>query len=361
MSPLDSVLALVSTPPAVAAPVVVREKVPTAAAVGDLETATAQTVAKMCEYIDAGARDTVVRSWAEHAANMYGGAAGTPAALCWAVFWLVKHAVKYAHDEPRLFRLGEPGALDLLIAPAVLARMRKPKEDCDGFTMLICALLRALLIESYIVTVAADPADPSRWSHVFVMAKLDDGTFVPLDASHGAFPGWMVPAEHIFRWQAWQLNGRPADDVRMPRFTGLHGYTRPGSKMTRRGVGDCLIASQTEGICPDGSPYMGTLDSGGAAPTPKPPTSGTNWDSFLQNIISQGVGISKSILTPPAYQQVSRDPVTGALVSTTIRNQPTAAGAFTSLTGSGISPNTLLIGGIAVVAVLAFASMKGGR
>ena len=31
------------------------------------------------------------------------------------------------------------------------------------------------------------------------------------------------------------------------------------------GIGDCLIADQSMGVCPDGSPYLGTLDSGGAA------------------------------------------------------------------------------------------------
>lgn len=341
MSPLDSVLA--ATSPAVPAPVVIREKVPTAAAVGDLETATAQTVGKMCEYIEAGSRDPVVRSWATHAANMYGGAAQDPAALCWAVFWLAKHAVKYAHDEPRLFRLGEPGALDLLIAPAVLVRMRKPKEDCDGFTMLICAMLRALLVESYIVTVAADPADPSRWSHVFAMAKLPDGTLVPLDGSHGAFPGWMVPAEHIFRWQAWQLNGRPADDVRMPRFTGLHGYAKPGSKMMRRGVGDSSTLS---------FPYV---DPGIAPPAAAP---GFNWDQTIANLLNSGVGIAKSVLTPPTYQQTT-NPQTGQ-TSTTIYGT-SAVGSAASPLGLGISPNVLMVGGLVLVGLLVFSSMKGGR
>jgi len=394
MSPVDSVLA--ATSPAVAAPVVVREKVPTAAAVGDLETATAQTVAKMCEYIDAGSRDPVVRAWATQAANMYGGRAGPvdsgdsaaapivtggvprgtdppadPAALCWAVFWLVKHAVKYAHDEPRLFRLGEPGALDLLIAPAVLVRMRKPKEDCDGFTMLICAMLRALLVESYIVTVAADPKDPSRWSHVFAMAKLPDGTFVPLDCSHGGFPGWMVPAEHIFRWQAWQLNGRPADDVKMPRFSGLHGYTRPGSKIKRRGMGDCLNSQVNMGMCPDGSAYTGTLDTGGAAPTqplafpyvttpaPAPaPAPGYNWDATIAGLLGQGVGIAKSVLAPPTYQS-TYNPATGQ-TSTTIYGTSAVGSAALPL-GLGMSPNVLLIGGALLVGLLIFSSMKGGR
>jgi len=31
-----------------------------------------------------------------------------------------------------------------------------------------------------------------------------------------------------------------------------------------RGLGDCLIGQQSQGLCPDGSDYLGTLDSGGA-------------------------------------------------------------------------------------------------
>ena len=53
--------ALATSPRAAAPPTVVREKIPTAAAVGDLETATAQTVAKMCEYIDAGTVEGLVQ------------------------------------------------------------------------------------------------------------------------------------------------------------------------------------------------------------------------------------------------------------------------------------------------------------
>jgi hypothetical protein len=219
--------------------------------------------------------------------------------------------------------------------------MRKPKEDCDGFTMLICAMLRALLVESYIVTVAADPADPSRWSHVFVMAKLPDGTSIPLDCSHGAFPGWMVPAEHIFRWQAWHLNGRPADDVRMPRFSGLHGYTRPGAKMNRRGMGDDVTLSFPE-----------------VSNTPPAPAPGFNWDATIAGLLNSGVGIAKSVLTPPTYQQ-TYNPATGQS-STTIYGT-SAVGSAASPLGLGISPNVLLVGGLLVGGLLLFSMAKGGR
>lgn len=348
----EAALALATSPRAAAPPTVVREKIPTAAAVGDLETATAQTVAKMCEYIDAGTRDPIVRDWATRAVNCYAPGSTDIAALVWAVFWLVKHAVEYVHDEPRLARMGESGALDLLIAPAVLVRTRKPKEDCDGFTMLICSMLRVLGVECYIVTVAADPSDPSRWSHVFALAKLEDGSYMPVDGSHGAFPGWMVPAEHVFRWQAWGMDGGRADGVKMPRFRGLHGYSR-------RGMGDCVnFQVGPDGNCPDGSPYTGSLDSGGAAPV-KTSTPGFNWDATIASLLNQGVGIAKGILTPPTYQS-TYNPATGQ-TSTTIRGS-SAVGQAASPLGLGLSSNTLLIGGVVVVGLLIAVSMsKGGR
>ena len=361
----EAALAL-ATPPRVAVPNVVREKIPTAAAVGDLETATAQTVEKMCEYIDAGTRDPVVRDWAERAVNCYGRGLADSAARAWAVFWLVKHAVEYAHDEPRLSRIGEPGALDLLIAPAVLVRMRKPKEDCDGFTMLLCALLRILLVECYIVTVAADPKDPSRWSHVFALAKLDDGTLMPLDCSHGAFPGWMVPAEHIFRWQAWGLNGRPADGVKMPRFRGLHGYTRPGSRMRRRGMGDCTDPNPDTGQCPDGSTYTGMMAVASlpvsvpplilpsTVPAPAPVSANSNsLDALLAGIVNSGTTLAKTVLTPPSYQS-TYNPATGQY-STTMYGGASAAGLPLGSLGT-ISPTILLIGGAALLAIMVFSS-----
>lgn len=50
------------------------------------------------------------------------------------------------------------------------------------------------------------------------------------------------------------------------RATWLENGPRPRS----RGMGDCLITAQSEGLCPDGTPYLGTLDNGGAAPGANP-------------------------------------------------------------------------------------------
>ena len=276
-SPAKEVTPLVVQPPAARLPApvaksgaaasrVVQEKVPASA---DPNVATRQTVEKMCEYIRAGALDELVQWWAECGVTRYGMGSRDPQALCWAMYWLVKHAIQFARDEPRLFQVGEGDALDMLIAPAVLVRMSQPKEDCDGFTMLVCALLQCVGVRTVIVTVAADPQDPSRWSHVFPMAVMPSGATCPLDASHGTMPGWMVPRDHIYRWQAWDLDAKPVD-VPMPskHRPGLHGYVPRGRRMRARGMGQCL---DDEG---DSIP-CGTDSSGTPAPITTPVMTGS--------------------------------------------------------------------------------------
>lgn len=176
----------------------------------DTDSATLATVALMCEYIRAGIGDPQVKACAETAVSRFGRGDRRPESLCWAVFWYVKHCVKFTLDEGTMVAIGKPGRQDLLIAPAVLLRMKHPREDCDGFTMVVSALLAQLGVNVVIATVAANASEPWRWSHVFPCAVFPSGV-IPLDASHGWAPGWMVPAPRIYRWQAYDLNGRPVD------------------------------------------------------------------------------------------------------------------------------------------------------
>jgi hypothetical protein len=341
----------------------------------DSDTATRQTVEKMCEYIRDGAVDEGVRDWARRAIRSFSRGQVSRGAGCWSVFWLVKHAVRFARDEPMLFRVGEPAALDLLIAPAVLVRMRGPREDCDGFTMLICAMLRALGIDSYVVTVAADPADPERWSHVFPVAVLDDGSTCALDASHGAFPGWMVPAEHIYRWQAWSLDGRPANVAIPAAQSGLHGYVPRGAVMQRRrGMGQdtsefgdltaTLSPPDTGSSFSDlwstitqdvpflgGTPVGGSSAGGslaaGAAPSSAP---GTNWTSVLNSLIGGATKLTQEALLPQGgYIQTSPS---GAQTFST-------GGIPSVLSGAGGSSLLPILGiGLVAILVLSMASKK---
>lgn len=327
---------------------IIKEKIPAAP---DTDTSTKQTIAKMCEYIAAGASDDVCQFWALQAKERWAQGPAL-AQQCWGVWWLVKHAVKFAKDEPRLFQIGEPDALDLLIAPAVLVREQDRKEDCDGFTMLVCCLLKILGIPSVIVTVAADPSDPERWSHVFPMAEVN-GAYLPMDASHGKFPGWMVPRDHISRWQAWDLNGNPVQAFPTQAKNTLHGYLPRGTSMRRsprrgmRGLGQTDYTTVTDSsgadyqVFSDGSVYnpsgnlvtdfsslpssltdsinsalnpsmVGPLLPGqssstfSAALTPSSSTtptaaSSTNWGSVISSLVSGGLKAAQLATLPAGY------------------------------------------------------------
>jgi len=331
---------------------VVKEKI---SASSDSDTSTRQTVAKMCEYIRAGVDDDVVRQWAAKAVHVFAGPNPDPRMVVWAVFWMLKHSVKYVHDEPRLFRIGEPGALDLLIAPAVLVREPEPKEDCDGFTMLACALLRILGLRAYIVTVAADPSDPRRWSHVFAVAQLPDGLLVPVDGSHGEYPGWMVPASHTFRRQAWNLDGRPVELSFAP--SAMHGYRR------RSGLSGCYVGmideatGDTVASCGDGGggggsdsqsisfPFV-TGGGGGGGAISKP----IDWGSIFSNAISTAGKVAQTAFLPSG---VTTRLANGQIVSNT--------GAYGAqyLSPSPTSSLLPILGiGLAVVLVMAVSGRK---
>ena len=350
-------------------PKIVKEKTPAAP---DTDTSTKQTIQKMCEYRRAAANDPIVKAWAEHAHRVYGLNSPDPRAKVWGAYWQVKHGVKFASDEPRLFAVGEPHALDLLIAPTVLVRDKEPKGDCDDFTMLIQALLDQLGIESYTVTVAADPQNPDRWSHVFCVAKLPNGDLCPLDASHGQYPGWMVPREHIFRWQGWDSSGEQAN-LAIPGFrttllhdlrgfvageknAGLHGYVPNRGKVLTmprrgmRGLGQCLDLLGNDVPC-----------TGDTSLTPLPsssPSSGLpiDWGSIINNIITSGAKVA----------QTAELPTGGYIVNTPSGQQVISAGGTalsSSLTSAFSSLGSILPW--LLIGVVAFAVIgdlgKGGR
>lgn len=292
----------------------------------DSDTATSQTVQLMCRYIRESCEDPAVRAAASWAHEHFGGNSEDPAMKAWAVFWFVKHQVRFVVDEAPMFRLGEANQQDLLISPAVLIRMEDPAEDCDGFTMLGAALLKCLGVPFVIVTIAASPDDPSRWSHVFLMAMLKAGP-LPLDASHGSGPGWMVPAAHTFRWQCWDENGKPVS-VPRPRRHSLNGWMRPGSGY---GLGqDDGSTDITAGLPTDTGNYIpGLLDTSigpnpdilasalptGSTTTPAASTSTFNWTSFLNGLTADATSTAKSYITAQNQQALAQ---TGAYTASTI-------------------------------------------
>ena len=79
------------------------------------------------------------------------------------------------------------------------------EEDCDGFASYTAALLKALGIDCAFVTVAADPANPQVFSHVYVAAYYR-GKRVAMDCSHGKYAGWETP--NPYRLQEWPIVDR---------------------------------------------------------------------------------------------------------------------------------------------------------
>lgn len=130
----------------------------------------AATIALMREYVRADWQHPLVIN---DAARAYSAQAdGDPIA---AVFWFVKRRLRFTADEtilePFRFPAGMPG-IEALIRPLDMALQPEGRQlgDCDDYVMYAAALLRGLGVESSFVTVAADPADPRRYSHVYLAA-----------------------------------------------------------------------------------------------------------------------------------------------------------------------------------------------
>lgn len=192
--------------------------------------ATAQTIRQMCQHVRQCLNDPVVKSAADTALGRFGRVAlPNLRRRAWGVWWYAKHLIKFVQDETLLASmLNEHGQRELLNPPPVMLRMKQPQGDCDDYTMLVCALLKCLGVPFEVVTIAADPTEPDRWSHVYAVALVEDGARFPMDTSHGKFPGWEVPREHIIRYQAWDESGEPLTGRGPSVRSRLNGYMPRG-------------------------------------------------------------------------------------------------------------------------------------
>lgn len=173
----------------------------------------------------------------------------------------------------------------------------------------------------------------------------------------------------------WMAGARPASKpaarpaaARTP--VPGRAFNPPAVRRGMRGLGDCLIAAQSEGYCPDGSEYMGTLDSGGAAPsggggfsfpwfTSKPapaapaaaPSSGSSdWAKLAASVLPASFTVLQEAIAQPG--QVVKTPTT--LVTGSGANVASIPGLSTA-SNSGL----LIIGAVVVVGgLLIFGSKK---
>ena len=353
----------------------------------DPDTATEQTVQEMCRQIHQAAKDPLVQSMAQRALQTFGGGPagfGAPEA-CW---WWCKWNLKFKHHgsmfEAWSSDLGDPRTkLQLLIAPDVLLRMSRMEGDCAIYTMMICAMLEALGIQWDIVTAAVDARQSEIFGHVWPRAVLEGGNRESLDASHGKYPGWQVPAYDLHRVWIFNENGqRVGGDV--PRFTGLHDYRVQTRR--RRGLGAVVCddmgcyddqtgetvsgsssgldtstgLDQTGGVVvpQGGSVSFGTfLDATTGAPYSgqvytAPAQSSSQWASFAAAMGKAGFDLAKlSAIQPGTVLSAN-----GAILR---QNPGYAVGTPTSsLNLGGMSTTTLLVGGLLLVGVM-FMMSKG--
>lgn len=120
-----------------------------------------------------------------------------------AYHWCRSH-VLVVPDEDLLDRhFGSSAGRDLIIPPSILLGMRVPRGDCDDMSTLLASLLVAMGVPCSFKTIKANPSEPDKFSHVYVVAHLPEGN-MPLDASHGEYPGWETQ-EHFGGEKIWPV------------------------------------------------------------------------------------------------------------------------------------------------------------
>lgn len=121
-------------------------------------------------------------------------------------FATIKRRMRFQTDDitARPFSSWMRGPIvETLVRPIDMRAMADPHGDCDDFSMSVAALLLAKGVDCRFVTVAVDPEQPWRYSHVYVVAYVN-GERIPVDTSHGPYPGWEVP--NLFgKRQEWPI------------------------------------------------------------------------------------------------------------------------------------------------------------
>ena len=168
----------------------------------DSDGLTKATVAKMCEYIAAGA-DSVVQQCAAYAAR--------PMARIFphkASAFSFSSNTKYGACSMRA-----TGSASVNLARAIFdcarspPRMKDPAEDSTDSRWP--GVVRQALGIPKLTYGGLRSARPERWSHVFGMVQLPNDAWFPLDCSHGChLAGWSTVAH--FALAGWDLNGNPS-------------------------------------------------------------------------------------------------------------------------------------------------------
>lgn len=253
--------------------------------------------------------------------------------ICEGVFNWCARNIRFRSDDPVLKALlGLDNELDLLIRPARLLTMSGPAEDCDGFTMLACSMLLCAGVPCEIVTIKADPDEPTRFSHVYNQVPLENGQMLVMDCSQGAYrghPSGFQPKP--CGWEAPDYYDRKA-----------WGVMQPQQRKGLQGLGACYDPLSGESVdCGPVAPRAGV---------------GIDLNSLLQQIVGGTIQVVKQVTLPAGSYVANAGGVMSNQVPGAVPGYNVGASAFGSGIG-GISTTTLMIGG-GLLAVLLIASKK---
>lgn len=174
----------------------------------------AQTVATMQQLIETGTCDPSVREKAIEIARYGQAQARDGHQEIRAIFDWVKHNFRFTKD---------PAGRETLGTAEYLIRLKA--GDCDDYVVTQGALLGALGYPTRIVTIAADPHEPRRLSHVYLEVCVQ-GHWIAMDPTQEhAIPGWAPPK--YFRKKVW---GQMIKSRRLrPLMSGLGSYRGMGA------------------------------------------------------------------------------------------------------------------------------------
>jgi hypothetical protein len=330
----------------------------------DTDQSTRQTVELMVSYIKDALADPLLRDLAAQIRQKWALGNQTQTATAWAVFWFLKHQMRFVPDEISVFaRFGERDAIDYLVAPHLAIRSKPLQGDCDEFTMLSCALLLLNGMDCEIVTVACSRSRPGEWSHVYCRAILPDGRHMPIDATPaGLWPGWEVPAYDVQRKQIWGMDGSAIPDAGSARVgMGLQGYVRRGLGQDDTSTADLAaglsldtptistLTAPTVIMNSDGSSTVidssgnsttisaaNTLQAANATGSSSSSSSGFNINTLLSSIFGGAAKVGQTAVLPAGYSLSA----SGAVVPTS------------SLTLGGLNLSAILLYGGALMAVI---------
>jgi Transglutaminase-like superfamily len=159
----------------------------------------AQTIRAMRQLASAGEKDPLVRRQAVEILRSV--PAYDKIAELNAIFHWVLRNIRYTEDPPNK---------EMLHPVRDLLNLRA--GDCDDFVVLLAALLGSVGFQTRAVTVAADPADPSQFTHVYLEA-LVGGEWIALDAARRDAQFGLEPGR-IYRKKFWNFQDSSSGDVR---------------------------------------------------------------------------------------------------------------------------------------------------